>query len=227
MRSHLRRRDLLKGFAVLLPLRSLLADTWPQFRGAGARGIGPDDPHLPETWSSTENVLWSVDIPGTGWASPVVWNDTIFIHTNVNAVGEGTAHKGMSGGRIQYYPPKDEHRSLALSIDFKTGKTRWTTEQHRRCVHGIAGHRQREFDTPDIHEAVSDQPPIGVYGFALKPRRGARRTRGKKSPEGAMEADRGFTKHPAPLPLISAPQFFNHRKEEGFIEPVPFSSRFL
>jgi len=126
-----RRRDLLKGFAAVLPLRSLLADTWPQFRGPGARGIGADDPRLPETWSRRENVLWCVDIPGTGCASPVVWNHSIFIHTNVNAAGEGAAHKGMSGGRVQYYPRNDEHRSLALSIDFKTGKTGWTTELHR------------------------------------------------------------------------------------------------
>jgi hypothetical protein len=72
-----------------------------------------------------------VDIPGTGWASPVVWNNGIFIHTNVNAAGEGAARKGMSGGRVQYHPPTEEHRSIALSIDFETGKTRWATELHR------------------------------------------------------------------------------------------------
>jgi outer membrane protein assembly factor BamB len=131
MDSYVRRRDLLKGLAALLPLRSLLADTWPQFRGPGARGIGPDDPRLPEIWSSRENILWCVEIPGSGWASPVVWNNNIFIHTNVNAAGEGAARKGMFGGRVQYYPPTEEHRSTAISIDFKTGKTRWATELHR------------------------------------------------------------------------------------------------
>jgi outer membrane protein assembly factor BamB len=127
----IRRRDLIKGFALLIPLPSLLADTWPQFRGPGARGTGPDDPRLPEVWSDSDNVVWCVDIPGTGCASPVVWNDSIFIHTNVNAAGETAAHKGMSGGRIQYHPSGDEHRSLALCIDFKTGKTLWTTELFR------------------------------------------------------------------------------------------------
>jgi outer membrane protein assembly factor BamB len=131
MGAYLCRRDLLKGFAAFLPLRPLLADTWPQFRGPKAQGIAADDPSLPEIWSSRENVLWRVDIPGTGWASPVVWNNSIFIQTNVNAAGEAAAHKGMSGGRVQYHPPADEHRSMALSIDFKTGKTRWTTELHR------------------------------------------------------------------------------------------------
>jgi outer membrane protein assembly factor BamB len=130
MGSYVCRRDLLKGLVALLPVHSLLADTWPQFRGLGARGVGPDDPRLPEIWSSTENVIWCVDIPGSGWASPVVWDNSIFIHTNVNAAGEGAAHKGMSGGRIQYHPPSEEHRSMAISIDFKTGKTVWSTELH-------------------------------------------------------------------------------------------------
>ncbi len=131
MDSALHRRDLLKGIVLLLPLRSLLADTWPQFRGPGARGIGPDDPRLPESWSSRENVLWCVDIPGSGWGSPVVWDDSIFIHTNVNMAGDGPARKGMFGGRVQYYPPTEEHRALAICIDFKTGETLWTTELHR------------------------------------------------------------------------------------------------
>ena len=131
MDSYVRRRDLLKGLAAFLPLRSLPADTWPQFRGPGARGIGPDDHRLPEIWSSREHVLWCADIQGAGWASPVVWNNSIFIHTDVNTAGEGAAHKGMSGGRVQYYPPAEEHRSMALCIDFETGKTRWAKELHR------------------------------------------------------------------------------------------------
>jgi outer membrane protein assembly factor BamB len=133
MDSYMHRRDLLKGLIAFLPLRPLLADAWPQFRGTGARGISPDDPRLPETWSSSENVLWRVEVPGAGWACPVVWNDNIFIHTNVSAAGEGAgaARKGMFAGRVQNYPPKEEHRSIALSIDFETGKTRWETELHR------------------------------------------------------------------------------------------------
>ena len=36
---------------------------WLQFRGPAA-GVVPDDPNLPERWSETENVVWTVDIPG-------------------------------------------------------------------------------------------------------------------------------------------------------------------
>ena len=38
---------------------------WPQFRGLTAGAVA-DDPALPDTWSRTENVAWSVEIPGLG-----------------------------------------------------------------------------------------------------------------------------------------------------------------
>jgi hypothetical protein len=46
-------------------------DRWPQFRGPHA-GVADNDPALPETWSTTENVAWRVDVPGQSWSSPVV-----------------------------------------------------------------------------------------------------------------------------------------------------------
>ena len=42
---------------------------WSQFRGPEA-GVAADDPALPESWSETENVVWSTNIPGHGWSSP-------------------------------------------------------------------------------------------------------------------------------------------------------------
>jgi hypothetical protein len=73
----LRRRELLTGWLACLPARVLFAQSWPGFRGPGARGIAADDPLLPDTWSTRENVVWRVDLPGRGWSSPIVWNDQI------------------------------------------------------------------------------------------------------------------------------------------------------
>ena len=53
-------------------------EQWPQFRGAQA-GVAPDNPTLPDKWSRTENVAWTLDVPGTGWSSPVVWNNLVFV----------------------------------------------------------------------------------------------------------------------------------------------------
>jgi outer membrane protein assembly factor BamB len=88
------------------------------------------------TWSTHENIVWRTDIPGRGWSSPVVWNDQIFLHTNINAAGEETPGKGFFGGSKQYYAPTEEHRWMVYSIDFKTGATRWATEVHRGVPKG-------------------------------------------------------------------------------------------
>jgi outer membrane protein assembly factor BamB len=52
--------------------------TWPQFRGPGGIPVG-DQPGLPASWSTTENVEWVTGIPGVGWSSPVVWGNRVFL----------------------------------------------------------------------------------------------------------------------------------------------------
>src|SRR5512142_1866274 len=45
---------------------------WPQWRGPLATGAAPSaDPPL--TWSETEHLKWKVKVPGSGTASPIVW----------------------------------------------------------------------------------------------------------------------------------------------------------
>ena len=58
-------------------------DRWPQFRGPGARGVSAAS-GLPTQWSTTENVAWVADLPGLGWSSPVVWDDTVYVTTVVS-----------------------------------------------------------------------------------------------------------------------------------------------
>jgi len=125
------RRDLLKGLIAFLPARALFADSWPQFRGPGARGIADDDPRLPVTWSSRENVLWHTDVPGRGWSSPIVWNDQIFLQSTINTAGEQPQKTGMFGGRQQYHPPDSELRWMIYSFDLENGRIRWETELHK------------------------------------------------------------------------------------------------
>ena len=43
--------------------------------------VADDDPRLPESWTTEENVVWSVDVPGLGWSSPIVLGDRIFVTT--------------------------------------------------------------------------------------------------------------------------------------------------
>ena len=74
--------------AVLLVFPIVItAGQWPQFRGPSA-GIAADDRMLPEKWSDTENVAWSLFIPGQGWSSPIIWDDHVFVTTAISS-GQG------------------------------------------------------------------------------------------------------------------------------------------
>jgi outer membrane protein assembly factor BamB len=43
-----------------------------------------DNPNLPSTWSTTENVEWVTVVPGVGWSSPIVWNGKVFVTSAVS-----------------------------------------------------------------------------------------------------------------------------------------------
>ena len=55
---------------------------WPHWRGPHATGVAIDA-NPPLTWSETENIRWKVNLPGTGHAAPIIWEDKIFIQTAI------------------------------------------------------------------------------------------------------------------------------------------------
>ncbi len=61
---------------------------------------------MPATFSKTENVKWVTELPGPSAATPVIWNDSVFVSS------ADTATKSMH----------------ALGIDRKSGKVLWNRE---------------------------------------------------------------------------------------------------
>src|SRR5262245_19692162 len=121
------------NLAVVLGSTGTPADAekyWAQWRGPLATGVSQHaDP--PVEWSETKNVRWKVEIPGRGSASPVVWEDKIFLLTAVPVHTTGDdAHKPKGG--IQ---PRDVHRFMVLAIDRKTGKTIWERVAREEAPH--------------------------------------------------------------------------------------------
>ncbi len=133
---------------------------WARFRGPDA-GAAADDPRLPETWSETENVVWTADIPGLGWSSPVVWDEHVFLTTAVSAGAERAPVRGL------YDPGADSgatrssasHRWLVYDLDFATGEVRWVREL-QSAVPQIERHLKNSFasETP-----VTDGERLYVY----------------------------------------------------------------
>jgi outer membrane protein assembly factor BamB len=90
------------GFLMLVYAGVIRAENWPGWRGP--RGDGTSfETSVPVYWSTTSNIIWQTEIPGAGHASPIVWNDRIFM---VSALQE-----------------KEDR--VVISIDRKTGGLVW------------------------------------------------------------------------------------------------------
>ena len=105
-------------------------ERWPQFRGAGARGIS-EDSALPTQWSETENISWSTDVPGLGWSSPIVWDDSVYLTSVVSTESVEEPLGGLYRGSETWVPSAAEHRWMVYAFDVETGAMRWQREVHR------------------------------------------------------------------------------------------------
>ncbi len=103
-------------------------DNWPSFRGADAMSVADDDPRLPESWSTTENVVWVADVPGLGWSSPIVQGERVFV-TSVWSDGEvEEPKKGLYLGGNRMQPSSNVHHWTVYCFDVRTGEKCWERE---------------------------------------------------------------------------------------------------
>jgi outer membrane protein assembly factor BamB len=81
---------------------------WPHWRGPDQNGLVLHG-NPPLSWAEDKNVQWKVAIPGLGHATPIIWEDKIFILTAASA--------------------EPDTKKLAFSVlclDRRTGQTLWT-----------------------------------------------------------------------------------------------------
>lgn len=89
---------------LFVPLFTAQAANWPMWRGIQGDGTCPES-HLPEKWSTTENVQWKVALPDRGNSTPVIWGDQVFVTQAIEKIG----------------------RRMLLCFDRKTGQQLWET----------------------------------------------------------------------------------------------------
>ena len=95
--------------SILLSLTSFaIAGNWPCWRGPSRQGNASDK--LPLKWSATENIQWTVAVPGEGWSSPIVWENRVFLTAAEDA--------GQS--------------CRVLCFDASTGALKWNKEVFRQ-----------------------------------------------------------------------------------------------
>lgn len=80
-------------------------ENWPRFRGPNGSGNGAPGMELPAEWSEASS-RWSVELPGEGNSSPVIWGKKVFV-TSALSRGE---------------------KRLLLCFDRDSGKQLWQKE---------------------------------------------------------------------------------------------------
>ncbi|MCK5176044.1 MAG: PQQ-binding-like beta-propeller repeat protein, partial [Planctomycetes bacterium] len=92
--------------AIVLGVVSLSsAGDWPQWRGPYFNG-STDETGLPSHWTTTENIAWSVDLPGASAATPIIWKGRVFISST----------------------DSENESLLAMCLDRADGKVLWRHE---------------------------------------------------------------------------------------------------
>lgn len=98
---------------------------WPQFRGVNAGGVDDRKP-LPVLWDveEGEGVAWKTAVAGLSHASPIVWDDRIYVVTAV-ATGVDPELKVGLYGAGDSADDMVEHSFRLISLDRQTGEVAW------------------------------------------------------------------------------------------------------
>src|SRR5277367_4503212 len=100
---------------------------WPQWRGPLATGFAPQaDPPL--TWSETSNVKWKTPIPGEGNATPIVWDNRVFI---LSAIGTGK----KPSAPVAANAPDEIYQWVVICLDRAEGKVLWQKTAREEAPH--------------------------------------------------------------------------------------------
>ncbi len=114
---------------------------WHQWRGPEASGVAPDaDP--PIEWSENKNVRWKTEIPGQGHATPIVWDDTVFVTTAISTnkqielepiEEEPRRRRGRRGGGSNR--PSTVQKFVLFAINRSDGTIRWQQTAREEVPH--------------------------------------------------------------------------------------------
>ncbi|TWU16622.1 outer membrane protein assembly factor BamB family protein [Allorhodopirellula heiligendammensis] len=90
------------------------AEDWSRFRGPNGSGVVEGSQDAPVRWSPTQNVKWTLTLPGPGVSSPIVVGDRVFV----------TCYSGYGLDRSNPGDIDDLKRHL-LCVDAQSGELIW------------------------------------------------------------------------------------------------------
>lgn len=101
---------------------------WPQWRGPHLNGASTTAKNLPVRWSQTENVVWRAALPSWSAATPIIWEDTVFVTSAEQGFPEPAQIASARPGRIRGGDSSNfEHDKLLLmALNRNDGSVRWS-----------------------------------------------------------------------------------------------------
>lgn len=161
---------------LVVPLSSLTAADWSQWRGPNGNNVAESGQTVPTTWTETENVVWKVDVPGRGHSSPIVIGDLIVL-TSADEQGQQQGVFGfdrqtgkrlwgtvISKGGFPKIHTKNTHASSTACSD---GRQVYATFNHHSKVEAVALDTQGKIVwQKDVGRFV---PKQYEYGYAAAP----------------------------------------------------------
>ncbi|QDT65979.1 outer membrane protein assembly factor BamB family protein [Calycomorphotria hydatis] len=107
-------------FAEGLPTEA--ASNWHRWRGPNGDGSAVSSANPPIEWSDTENVKWKTKIPGSSYATPIVWGDRIYMLTAVDTGRKPEQPIEPVSGFQSAAMPTTLFDFKVLALDRSTGK---------------------------------------------------------------------------------------------------------
>lgn len=75
----------------LFTLSQTHAENWTQWRGPLLNGSSTEQ-NLPADWTRKENVAWVIEMPGKSGATPIIWEDRVFVTAYVDNPAQDWAY---------------------------------------------------------------------------------------------------------------------------------------
>jgi outer membrane protein assembly factor BamB len=151
---------------------TLSADNWPQWRGPALNGVSKET-GLPVKWTTTENIAWKLAMPARSGATPIIWNNTIFLNMALldgegdlelwavdRAKGDITWKKPLSGGNN-----RQRKQNMSSPSPVTDGTTVWV-------MTGTGFLKAFDFKGAELwaRDIQKDYGPFGLnWGYASSP----------------------------------------------------------
>src|SRR5262252_3541083 len=125
---------------------------WSQWRGPEGNGVSAET-NLPTEWSDTKNIKWKTPIVGRGHSSPVVWENKIFLTTDIEgetvpgAKAVGHTYDGKPFKHPDSVGADKKHSLRVLCINRDSGKILWEQTAYEGTVYDDR-HRKSTYASP-------------------------------------------------------------------------------